>query len=184
MAMKHGTRYGIRSLDDLRDRCRVDADTGCWNWSMAISENAPRVWAWNPDTGRCQAMRGTTAAWRIAGKPIPPKCIVYRTCSSIPCCNPEHMRCGTKVEAGAFFAASGRLKGDPVARANRGRVGREHRGKLTRSDRAMIDESSETNVALAAVIGVAHTTVSAYRRGKTWRPLLPTASVFEWARAA
>lgn len=183
MAMPHGTKFGVHTVAALKGRCRVDAETGCWNWSMSADVSA-RVWSWNPQRQQSEVMRGTRAAWLLSGKAIPPKHVVYLTCTSAICCNPAHMLCGPKTEAGAFLAASGRLKGNMMARANRARVGREMRGKLTTEHRALIDASAETNVALGVRCGVAHTTISAYRHGKTWRVELPQASVFAWARAA
>ena len=36
---------GIRSVDDIKDRCRVDDVTGCWIWAGALVHGkAPRVW--------------------------------------------------------------------------------------------------------------------------------------------
>ena len=43
---------GVRSLADIRSRCVIDAETGCWIWRGAFSVKVgghatPRVWLAN-----------------------------------------------------------------------------------------------------------------------------------------
>lgn len=123
---------GIYCLNDLRDRCRIDSETGCWHWgaSMAMSNNGrgqvPRVaipsGVFGP--GRLKTVSGCRAAWLMSGKILQSGWVVWRTCMHNDCINPAHLKAGTKAEEGAWMAEHAGRKGDPKrAAANRINVG-------------------------------------------------------------
>lgn len=105
-------RFGVTDLQGILDRCRVDAETGCWVWSMGeSSDGLPMVMVRDAnDKPRTQtAMR---ASWLLSGRSITDGHVVYRAhCGRRDCCNPEHMATGTRAEMRRACAASGREKG-------------------------------------------------------------------------
>lgn len=111
---------GVRTLQDLKDRCRVDTETGCWLWSMATmtsgSSIVPVVHL--PRDGGDRSKHTTTPAareaWKLAGKPLERGQVVWRhVCSVGLCINPAHCRAGTRTEMLAGVAATGRNRGKP-----------------------------------------------------------------------
>jgi len=115
-------RAGVRSLEQLRQRCRVDEITGCWIWAGAMSvpsnrDCKPTTRVWLPDDsrpGRGSLTTAGRAAWILAGKPIKPGQVVYRvSCHDHECINPGHARAGSRSEMGAHLSASGIHKGSP-----------------------------------------------------------------------
>ena len=53
---------GIRSVADLRERCRIDDETGCWHWGLAIVRGVPHV-AFVDEDGRRR--KGTGRALQL-----------------------------------------------------------------------------------------------------------------------
>lgn len=113
---------GIKTLDDMRERCRIDEETGCWNWAMAVSRSkkravavSPRVWM--PDRAKEKGgslMTAGRAAWVLAGKWHTASRVVYRdVCHNELCINPDHGKCVTRPEMFALLKASGVNRGDP-----------------------------------------------------------------------
>lgn len=112
---------GVRTLQDLKDRCRIDAETGCWIWSLAISDNGkvgssrtPRV---SLPAGVIGPKRTTStaprASWLLSGRKLGDKQVVWRTCLNDECCAPNHLKAGTKAEEGAWMTQSGHRRGKP-----------------------------------------------------------------------
>jgi hypothetical protein len=112
---------GVRTLQDIKDRCVVDSETGCWNWSLAMSNGGkfgssctPRVAVpagiLDQKQKCCSAAR---AAWLFSGKSLAPKQIVWRKCLNDKCCAPHHLIAGTKSEEGAWMAKNGHRRGNP-----------------------------------------------------------------------
>lgn len=117
---------GVRTLEDIRLRCRIDEETKCWHWSMAISDGGkkrssrtPRVSVYESvvDSNASDDRRVTVSVGRVAwvqsGRKLPCGWVVWRTCPNDDCCAPHHLKAGTKAEEGAWMAASGRRRGDP-----------------------------------------------------------------------
>ena len=114
---------GVRSIDDLRDRCRIDDITGCWIWMLAISDNGKGGSSRTPRTSIPAGVLGNErkscsvsaprAAWLLSGRPLRAGCGVWRTCGNDECVAPNHLKAGTKAEEGAWMSASGRRRGDP-----------------------------------------------------------------------
>lgn len=115
---------GVRTLEDIRGRCRIDEETGCWIWAGAMAKSlsrqarpTSRVWLPEGLQGDGQNPTVTTAAkaaWLLSGRKLQDGQVVYRyRCADGDCCNPEHGKAGTRPEMHRFHAASDRLKGDP-----------------------------------------------------------------------
>lgn len=109
---------GIYCLEDLRQRCVIDRDSGCWRWGLSMNRAGngavvPRVSipAGVLRESRVASMAGGKAAWLLSGKRLRNGRVVWRTCGCRECVNPEHLRTGTKADEGAWIAKSGALKG-------------------------------------------------------------------------
>lgn len=106
--------HGIYSLEDIRQRCVIDKESGCWRWGMSMNRAGngaivPRV---SVPAGvlcahRVPSMAGGKAAWLMSGRRLEDGCIVWRTCGCNSCVNPAHLKAGTKKQEGAFMAAAG-----------------------------------------------------------------------------
>jgi len=156
------------TLDDIKDRCRIDEDTGCWIWTGAKSGGWPRIWA--PDhtlhAGELRTQTGRRAAWHIkTGKPIPSGWRVFGTCTQRDCCNPAHMVCEPTAKQGAKVAASGRLKGR-IARITANRSTGRRRSHIDAEARKSIRDSNERRDVLAARHQCSPQTISRIRAGK------------------
>jgi len=112
---------GVYDIDDLKERCEVDEDTGCWIWRLALSCNKdsgdacePRVFM---PAGVMQARRtimsGPRASWLLSGRKIKAGQLVWRTCMNNACLAPDHLQAGTKKQWGRWVAKLGVLRGNP-----------------------------------------------------------------------
>ena len=172
---------GIRSIEDLRLRCRMDPDTGCWNWGLSTCEGHPRVWVVAADGTRWKST-GAAASFflREGRKPVRGK-IAYRSCCNNLCVNPEHVVEGTRADHGALCASRGVWKNKPNRIAANRRNIRGALAKLTIDQAREIRSSLCTDAALAKVYGIARSQINAIRRGKAWREHAPNSSVFNLA---
>lgn len=117
---------GVRTLEDIRQRCRIDEMTGCWVWGGAtVRQNggAPttRVWLPQIDGSKQTVMTAHRAAAVLAGMPVAKGLTVWAKpgCERL-CCNPGHLKIGERGEMMRSLASDGRWKGDPKrAAANR-----------------------------------------------------------------
>ncbi len=147
---------GIRTLDDVRDRCRIDDITGCWIWGGAVAEGSPVTYL--PAAGRKVSVMRAVAYLRTGAFPA----CAWRTCSTPLCC-----RCvafGTVAEHGAWIAATGQRRG-LLSYSLGGRKPR--RNHLPPHVRREILASTETGEAVALRLGVSHSAVCRLRRGET-----------------
>lgn len=169
---------GIRSLDGLRLRCRID-DDGCWLWAGAVQrfdgQRAPESRVWMADMRR--SMNGKRAAALLAGKRIPAGRIAYGTCLKPLCVNPRCVRIGTSAERGAFLAGLWVNRGSPQRIAACTQSARL-RSRLTPELARWVRESPQTGRDIARALELPESVVSRIRRGETWREAAPAASVF------
>lgn len=112
---------GVRTVEDIRQRCRIDTETKCWLWSMAIVRPngtptpvvhvSPHVL----DMGRKPTtMPAARAAWLLSGHKLNPGDVVWRSvCGAGMCVNPAHLKAGPKSAMYADVSASGRNRGKP-----------------------------------------------------------------------
>lgn len=109
--------HGIYTLDDIRARCRVDDETGCWVWGLwSRTGDTPRVSLPPGVIAGCdqRTMSVPRAAWMMhTGKPLQDGGLVWRTCSTPTCCNPAHMLSGTRAQEGEWRRRTGVWRGDP-----------------------------------------------------------------------
>lgn len=181
---------GIHHLEDIRQRCSIDPDTGCWVWKGNMnSSGVPSV---NLRAGVIGASNVVTsarrAAWLLSGRRAGPKQAVYRAacCNEPRCVNPQH-------------AGVGSMGSQTVASAVRDPAAFRHPAKLAGLVRCHIEravapervaaierslEAGQTLEQAAQAHGVhVHTARSIARRQHVHqrKGLRRGASVFAWA---
>ncbi len=164
------------TLNDIKARCRIDEETGCWVWTGAMTSDGPVVWAPATPGGKKMAVRARRLIWPIVkGTKTPAR--VYVTCDCKACMNPAHLAGGTVKQHGAFIAKTGKLlnsvKRKAAARA-RGRM----LTSLTPEKVAIILASDKPGTVLGPELGINHQTVSDVRTGRRGLCFQPIGSVF------
>lgn len=178
MIHRTGTRLdGIASLEDLRQRCVVDEDTGCWHLRTARGRRLPketRHVLWIFGVGH---VTSTRAAWMLAHpeKSLPPRWICYRHCDSYDCVCPKHVLAGTRKAWGAHMARSGKSVTVAKSAANRG--GMRSHWKLTPELKRWLLESPQSGSEVAHALGITQGRANAIRAKE--RSRLPANSVFQ-----
>ena len=159
---------GVRTLEDMRDRCVVDDVTGCWLWrSGTTGDGQPKVHA--VVDGKVMSTTGGRVVWTLARGPIPPKHVVYRPRCSKLCLNPTHLRCGPKAKAGEILSATGRLRGDPRRSIINQRNRCSTKVILDLDKARAIRASNESALELAIRYGTSKTTILDVRAMRRWR---------------
>jgi hypothetical protein len=184
--IKNGPRKGahmggIRTVSDVKDRCIIDSETGCWLWAGATASAKGRIIpvAWFASEGRVVTVPRMAYAMKNKAKPGP---MVWRICRNDRCCNPTHMQSGTRKEWGAWLAGEGFLKNDPQRSAINTRIRRSRKDNaLSEELAAWARESEQSGVEAAHALGVSPTTVSRVRMGRVWREAVAVSSIFSMA---
>lgn len=116
---------GIRTIEDIRQRCVID-EGGCWLWSGAMRSQAagrghtPMLHLPRGVLGeRAVVTSGPRVAWLLSGKRLPTGHMVWRDCCNSRCLNPEHLRAGTPAALGRHITRHGLIRVDPMYRARR-----------------------------------------------------------------
>lgn len=172
--------FGIYSLADISARCRIDDDTGCWHWRLAMRSNGasngsrsltPSV---SVPAGVLGDKRRTLSVarvvWLMQGKTMRNGWVVWRTCLSDDCCAPEHLKAGTKADEGAWMRASGHRRGS----AHRLAVNaRNVAGQAASADKvqAVAEQINAGRLYrdIAADVGLHKSTISKIANGKHYR---------------
>ena len=177
MSLPHGTYLGgIRTIKDLRDRCRINHETDCWHWSMGKDKGIPKVHF--VLKGKRHNTKGRRAAVMLkTGGTLPPGTMVWPSCETLDCVNPAHTEQGTKAEHIRTVVAP-KLKQNPKLILWSRAYAREHRAKINMDQAREIRGSIEKTGALCKRYGLAASVVRAIRRGDSWRETLMNASVF------
>ncbi len=192
-------RQGARDLETLRQRCVIDAETGCWVWKAAMSRSrsrkiapSPRVWL--PDAnvkGAGVLMTAGRAAWLLAGRAIAPGQVVWRSvCNRPDCINPAHGVAVTRAEMHRGLAKAGVNRGQP----HRAAVNLRNAMRMaTPPERVREIEAFFATGALCkdvrARFGVSAETAASIRDGRhvhssNRRAVIPLASIFAMGEAA
>lgn len=184
MSHKLGAQLGgIRTVEDLRIRCHVDEDTGCWIWRYGKSQGAPRVHL--AINGINTAMRGRQAAMvLLRGGPLPAGQWAFprMCCSHTDCVNPAHTRTGSRKQWGEWCKATGKLK-TPSRSLGAFKSWGKRKRRFTADDITYIRSSDESVAALAKHYGCWPNTIHQVRQYITYRNERiekPGASVFSW----
>lgn len=185
---------GVRTLEDLRSRCVIDAETGCWLWRGAMSRGKsgqPTSRVWIPGDGGGRIMTGQRAAWILAGKPLADGHVVWRhRCTNGQCINPYHGAAGSRPQMHAAIAASGRLRGDP----RRAVVNAQNRERMLLSPETVLRgermfAAGALQKEVAAALGICHSSAKKIRlrthpHSAGRERVISGASVFAWRPAA
>ena len=135
-----------------------EPNSGCWLWD-----------AWYADfpTGARGVMHDDSLRRRYAHQisfelfvgPIPDGALVCHTCDVSLCVNPRHLYAGTSAQNSA----------DMVRRGRSARGARLPHAKLTDDMALAILADTRSQRQIARSVGVCQQTVSALKRGVTWR---------------
>lgn len=182
MPHAHGTYLGgIRSIEDLRARCKIDDICGCWLWQLsAIDGNSPKVHVRTPEGNRI--MRGRRAAVYLSGRRICAGQVAYPAdeCRNEMCVNPDHACVGSKALAGAALRRTGRMRNIPSKIAAARKAWDQRGRKITPEMAAEIRSSTESTHELAKRMGLSQFTIWSCRVGQTHKGVVAGASAFTW----
>lgn len=170
---------GIRTIQGLKDRCKVDQGTGCWHWAGARRSGSNVPCMWIPGYG----VSGLSRAFSILidGAPREKGGSLWKArCGTEHCCNPQHQVQVTLSKAHSMS----RPKLDAAHRAKITASARASRSKYTPELKARILQDPKPAKTLAAEIGIGHTLICKVRAGKAWTDATRGASVFAWAGGA
>lgn len=179
-----GQARGIHSIADVKDRCVIDDETGCWHWRGAVNKNpktgkrTPMLWMFDPQANRVRAMTGPLAVLELVGRRTLSTNRGWRTCLCDDCMNPGHIAGGTNKDFGRWVRGNDLWKNDPKRIATQRRTGRA-RSILTAEIVRTIRSSPLNGRQLAAQFGLQEQLVSKVRCHRTWPgTVAPGASVF------
>lgn len=151
----HGKHLGgIRTLDELRERCVMDGD--CWVCRTRC------VWLYG--TG---AMTARCASLRLRGEALREGYVVARTCDTEQCV--RHVKQVPRASAVRAATKAGVMRTTRKAIANR--VAGAKRSRVTPEVWRWAMESGQSNKDIAHALGVSHSLVSA-KRAKATRATL------------
>jgi hypothetical protein len=173
---------GIRTIEDLRERCFCDPTSNCWHWRLCITQGAPKIHYRRPEDDSRTQSRGRRAALHLArGHDLRRGHVAYGVCNSFDCVNPGHCRSGTKTQAGAQLIKTGKLKGNISVSIASLKRWDKHGRKIDAAMAAEIRGSDESIRKLSDRLGVSTCAVRLCRNGETHRGPV---SVFGWRKAA
>ena len=171
----------LLTIDDVRARCIVNNDTGCWIWQGSLAtDGTPRMHTIDYERNEKRTMSGPKAMWNIAyGEAPRTGWLVYRRCVNVKCLCPVHLgQTRNRVDLGRHIALNGKRKGNSIeARRANQRLAMAGKGikptmpEIVRACRAAGPEV--TGAFLAALYGIAPQTVSRIRRGESHRDIYP-----------
>lgn len=173
----------MKTIEDVRQRCRIDEETGCWHWggemkSGKAGSRVPAIYLFDSLRQKHRVMSGPLAILELTGRRSTAKTMGWRGCLCDDCLNPKHVMGGTRVEFGSFVRAAGLFKNNPARFAANRKSARE-RSPMTPELAAEIRGSTLTGRELAAKHGLKVRHVSSIRTGARWKnEVLPGASVF------
>ena len=184
MPHKPGTILnGIRTVEDMRTRCVIDEETGCWNWTLACCAGVPKLHYRDPVTGAPKTGKGRRVALILAtGKQPPKNRIAYAKscCTSVLCVNPDHARLGTKAAWGEWLSKSGLVKNLPSKSAAARRAWDTRGRKLDADAVRDILHSEETHEALGQKYGVSGYAVWSVKNRRCHVESMAGSSVWTW----
>lgn len=150
---------GIRTFNDLAERCIPVDECLIWNNHCCARTGVPKTWY--PVLGR--VMTTAAVACHLKHGSLPPAGYRYvAICGNTKCMAHRALKTLSEIATGAR---------SPLHTAKIGRANREKDGKLTNEMAAEIRVSDEAGRSLAAKYGVSEATISAIRRGKRYQSL-------------
>ena len=152
---------------ELRLWMHIDIRTEdeCWPW-QASTDRGGYGQIYDKPHDKRMVKKAHKLAFEFTKGSIPPGKLILHSCDSPPCCNPKHLRAGTKRDNSIDMYARGRHNAImPCGEAH-------HMAVLTKTNvreiRSMYRTRNYTYVQLAAIFNVAKTTIGACIRADTW----------------
>jgi hypothetical protein len=135
----------------------------CWNWSRPGNKGYGRF---TLDGRRLMAHR---VAYELLVGPVPEGMLLLHSCDNRACCNPAHMRPGTNAENMRDMVERGRSASGAL----------NAKTKLSPDDVLYIVANPDrmSGKALAEKFGIAASTVSYIRQGRSWKYLVGRAGL-------
>ncbi len=178
---------GVKTLDDIRDRCFVD-DNGCWVWKFATDDGCPKVHIGRDVIPGVKPAVYTArrVAWMLAGKRKPTGYVVYVACPEAMCVNPDHLKLGTVGEqVRASMARDGRCHSvSRRVQLDKARAGQALSVELVRTIEADIRAGMKRRD-IATARGTNYSTVCKIGQGRHYHQRAPgvaNSSIFNLAR--
>lgn len=165
---------GIKTIADLKLRCRIDDETGCWLWAGAVKATSARVWL--PGIGPT-SMTAALQVLQHGTRPTSDRMLVPVVCRNPSCGNLAHRRWGTRGEL--FEIIRPTLPAGHRARVAAGK--RRASGLYSPEVRRDIVTSNEPVAVLADRHGMKVSMVYRIRKGERWADGVPGSSVFSMA---
>lgn len=165
-------KYGVWTIEDLKDRCSVDEITECWNWKMGkTGEGSPSIWS---PTRKIRTNVGGIFS-DLMGKPPKGK-YWYAKCGNKQCCNPNHRVQGTRKQQMRTFVTS-----RPALSIAKMTATKRAQGKLSEADVHDIVNGGMKLKEIVEKYGICMQYASMVRSGKARAPLMASgASAFSW----
>lgn len=166
---------GVATIDDLRERCRIDPVTPCWHWLGGTSCGKPVLFVFDHERGKKRVMPGPRAAFCVCfGRAPIPGWKVVRTCTVGDCLAPYHLKEVRTVPK--HQARTGVLKGIHLeqkrAALAKARAVKGDAPDLTEEQVLRVRQQlgKRTQYAIAADLGVARGVINriAVGRAYTW----------------
>lgn len=168
MPAKLGSHLGaVNSVETLRLRCYCPEHDDCWH--LRSPRGKPMV---KGDRhvisvhGQGKMTIGRAVWFLLKGEKPKSDRMVYRTCESYDCANPEHFKCGLRKAALRYTAKRGYTSAKlvPLIEATRRRT------IATADVRRWISESTLATKEVAAQLGLSRGRVNAIRREMAAKP--------------
>ncbi len=171
---------GIRTIEDVRLRCRIDEETGCWIWGLCKYKDMPIATVTVDGKRETMTGRRAVATLKAGKKPSKDKFVfASKKCHQKHCVNPDHIRIGSRLDHGEYLRRTGQSKSERKLAACRSNI-RKTRAKLSIEAARNIRGSDESAIELAKKYGVDVSSIRKVRLGQTWREHTSGASVFSW----
>jgi len=157
---------------------RVDKSAGpdgCWLWTGYRSATGYGQIIVCPEYKRFSSHR---LAWTVTHGDIPAGLYVLHSCDNPPCCNPAHLRLGTKADNSADAVRRGRIAsgdrhGSRLHPERRARGQRNAAAKLTELQvveiKGLLADKTLGHAGIARRYGVVPGVVTAIANGLTWK---------------
>lgn len=128
----------------------------CWEWQQHLENGYGRTSINRKQIGSHKV------AWELVNGPMPEGLIACHTCDNRACCNPLHIYAGTSKD-----------NAQDASRRKRNAHGERNASAVLTADQVAIIRrrlaNGERRASLAREYGVAHATIDAIYKGKTWR---------------
>ncbi len=151
---------GIRTIEDLKQRCWIDDDTGCWHWRGATNGRVPSTWF--PAVKRVSSLP-YVICHLTTGSPPRKGQVWHCRCETPFCANPDHRKPGTRSSQMKAL----KLSRPPLVRAQIAATKRAaNRSRLTQEEKSSVYGSVETLASICSRLGISQTYASNLRAGK------------------